>query len=236
MRRIYSSFIAMFALLLAFALTVPAQQQQPQGQGQGRMGGMGMGQGQPQDMKTIHALFDGHKQITRTVKEIPNGVETLTESNDPKLQALLKEHVWAMQQRLEKHQPIRQWDPLYAELFKQADKIKMEVSATAKGMKVVETSADAFVVKLIQAHAKGVSEFAKEGMAVMHKEHPLPGNENASKPAGFIGKGDGVTTCPVTGEPVNKEVKWGFYGRTVYFCCENCLETVKKNPERYLKP
>ncbi len=234
MKRIYSSFIAMFALLLAFALTVPAQQQQQQGQGQGRMGGMG--QGQPQDMKTIHALFDGHKQITRTVTETTNGVETLTESNDPKLQALLKEHVRAMQQRLVKHQPIRQWDPLFAELFKQADKIRMEVSATTKGMKVVETSADAYVVKLIQAHARGVSEFAKEGMAVMHKEHPLPGTETASKPVGFIGKGDGVTTCPVTGEPVNNEVKFGFYGRTVYFCCENCREEVKKNPERYLKP
>lgn len=225
-------------LVLAFASVVALAQgrNQQQGQGQGRMGGMGMGQGQPQDMKTIHALFDGHEKITRTVKEIANGVETYTESDDPKVQALIKEHVWAMQQRLEKHQPIRQWDPLFAELFKQADKIKMEVSATAKGMKVSETSTDAYVVKLIQTHAKGVTEFVKEGMPVMHKEHPLPGNENAPQPVGFIGKGDGITTCPVTGEPVNKEVKFGFYGRTVYFCCENCLETVKKNPERYIKP
>jgi YHS domain-containing protein len=196
--------------------------------------GQGMGQGQPQDMKTIHALFDGHTQITRTVKEIANGVETYTESNDPKLQALIKEHVWAMKQRLEKHQPIRMWDPLFAELFKHADQIKMEVSATAKGMKVVETSADPYVVKLIQAHAQGVSEFVKEGMPVMHKSHPLPGTE--TKTTGFLGKGDGITTCPVTGEPVNKEIKFGFYGRTVYFCCEGCRDTVKKNPELYLKP
>jgi YHS domain-containing protein len=236
MKRIFSTFITGvtgitgitgFVLLLAFAQAVPAQNR-----GQGQMGGMGGGQ--PQDMKTIHALFDGHKQIARTVKEIADGVETYTESDDPKLQALIKEHVWAMQQRLAKHQPIRQWDPLFAELFKQADKIKMEVSATAKGMKVVETSTDAYVVKLIQAHAKGVSEFVKEGMPVMHKEHPLPGTESTK--TGFLGKGDGITTCPVTGEPVNKEIKWGFYGRTVYFCCENCRETVKKNPELYLKP
>lgn len=241
MKRLHFSFTAVIALLMALALAGAAQERGPQqGQGKGQRGGMGMGQGmgqgQPQDMKTIHALFDGHKQITRTVKEISDGVETYTESDDPKLQALIKEHVWAMQQRLAKHQPIRQWDPLFAELFKQADKIKMEVSATAKGMKVVETATDAYVVKLIQAHAKGVSEFVKEGMPVMHKEHPLPGNENASKPVGFLGKGDGIETCPVTGEPVNKEIKWGFYGRTVYFCCENCRETVKKNPELYLKP
>lgn len=221
--------MASLALSLVLALTGWAQ-------GQGRMGGGGMGQGQPQDMKTIHALFDGHKQITRTVKEIASGVETYTEADDPKLQALIKEHVWAMQQRLAKQQPIRQWDPLFAELFKHADKIKMEVSATAKGMKVVETSDDAYVVKLIQAHAKGVTEFVKEGTPVMHKEHPLPDVATAKQPVGFLGKGDGVTTCPVTGEPVNKEIKWGFYGRTVYFCCENCREVVKKNPELYLKP
>jgi uncharacterized protein len=145
MHRSSLSFITSAVLVLVFAIVVSAQDhRQHQGQGKGRMGGMGqgMGQGQPQDMKTIHALFDGHTQITRTVKEIANGVETYTESNDPKLQALIKEHVWAMKQRLEKHQPIRMWDPLFAELFKHADQIKMEVSATAKGMKVVETSAD----------------------------------------------------------------------------------------------
>ncbi|MBI1763448.1 MAG: hypothetical protein HYR56_18640 [Acidobacteria bacterium] len=235
MKRLQYSITAVFVLLIAFAVVVPAQDHsQHQGQNKGQMGGMDMGN--MQDMQTIHALFGGHQQITRTVKEIANGVETYTESADPKLQALIKEHVWAMQQRLAKHQPIRQWDPLFAELFKQADKIKLEVSATAKGMKVSETSADAYVVKLIQAHAKGVSEFVKEGLPVMHKEHPLPGAENVSTPIGFIGKGDGVTTCPVTGEPVNKEVKFGFYGRTVYFCCENCRDEVKKNPERYLKP
>jgi YHS domain-containing protein len=51
----------------------------------------------------------------------------------------------------------------------------------------------------------------------------------------FLGKGDGIETCPVTGEPVNKNVKAEINGRTVYACCEMCLETVKKNPDLYLK-
>ncbi|MBP6824664.1 MAG: transcriptional regulator [Acidobacteria bacterium] len=45
-----------------------------------------------------------------------------------------------------------------------------------------------------------------------------------------------METCPVTGEPVNKEIKFGFFGRTVYFCCESCLEAAKKNPEKFIKP
>lgn len=201
-------------------------------QGQGRMGGMGGNQ--PQDMKTIHALFDDHKKITRTVKNISNGVETLTESDDPKVKALIVEHSWAMKARLEKNQPIRQWDPLFAELFKHAGKIKMELVNTAKGVKVIETSDDAYVVKLIQSHAAGVSEFVHEGVSSMHKEHRLPGEKKEE--TAFVGKGDGVETCPVMGEPVNKNIKYGFFGRTVYFCCESCLEAAKKNPEKFIKP
>jgi YHS domain-containing protein len=220
-------------LFLSFALMVSLFTATALAQGQGR--GMGMGGNQPQDMKTIHALFDDHKKVTRTVKNIADGVETVTESDDPKVKALIVEHSWAMKARLEKKQPIRQWDPLFAELFKHSDKIKMELTNTAKGVKVTETSTDPYVVKLIQSHAAGVSEFVKEGASIMHKEHPLPDSPKKEE-AAFIGKGDGIETCPVTGAPVNKEFKFGFFGRTVYFCCESCLEAAKKNPERFIKP
>ncbi|HSB07918.1 MAG TPA: hypothetical protein VLM38_00290 [Blastocatellia bacterium] len=197
-------------------------------------GMMGQGEGQMQNMQTIHALFDQHDKITRTVKNIENGVETLTESDDPKVQALIAEHAWAMKKLLENNQPIRQWDPLFAELFKYADKIKLQITSTPKGVKVVETSSDAYVVKLMQAHAQGVSEFVKEGMPSMHKTHELPGAKNEEK--AFLGRGDGITTCPVTGEPVNKNFSAELNGRTVYFCCASCRDAVKKNPELYLKP
>ena len=57
------------------------------------------------------------------------------------------------------------------------------------------------------------------------------------KPAGttFLGKGDGIETCPVTGEPVSKDLKVEVMGRTVYVCCAGCLEKVKKNPELYIR-
>lgn len=62
-----------------------------------------------------------------------------------------------------------------------------------------------------------------------HGDHGTPA---AGK---YIGKGDGVETCPVTGEPVNKEVSAMINGRKVYACCPNCLESIKKNPDAYLK-
>jgi hypothetical protein len=220
--------------LAAFSISLAAQDHsQHQGQGKGKMGGGMMGEGRMQDMQTIHALFGEHKKITRTIKNLDNGVETLTESDDPKVQAMIKEHVAAMYKRLADKQVIRGWDPLFAELFKHADKIKMELTTTAKGIKVVETSDDPYVVKLIQAHAVGVSEFVKEGMSSMHKEHPLPDAKPEAKK--FLGKGDGVTTCPVTGEPVDKNISAEINGKTVYFCCASCRDAVKKNPELYLK-
>ncbi|MFN8002672.1 MAG: hypothetical protein U0X75_16835 [Acidobacteriota bacterium] len=51
-------------------------------------------------MRTIHTLFDEHKKITRTIKPLANGVETVTESDDPQVKALLVEHSWAMKKRL----------------------------------------------------------------------------------------------------------------------------------------
>ncbi|HSQ20265.1 MAG TPA: hypothetical protein VLR92_07820 [Blastocatellia bacterium] len=215
----------------------PGQCQGCTKQSQGPMTGMmGQGQGRMQNMEnmqTIHALFDQHDKITRTVKNTENGVETMTESDDPKVQSLIAEHAWAMQKLLENKQPIRQWDPLFAELFKYADKIKMEITRTPKGVKVVETSSDAYVVKLMQAHAQGISEFVTEGMPSMHKTHELPGAKKEEK--AFLGRGDGITTCPVTGGPINKNISAEINGRTTYFCCASCRDAVTKNPTLYLR-
>lgn len=202
-----------------------------QGHGPGH-GAMGQ---QRDDMQTIHALFADHQKIRRTVTRIEGGVETLTESDDPTVQALIIGHTQAMKTRLVKRQPIRMWDPLFAALFEHAEKIEMEVLPTAKGVRVRETSKDPYVVQLIQAHADGVSEFVEVGPSIMHKAHPLPGAK-AEPTAEFLGKGDGIETCPVTGAPVDREIKFGFAGRTVYFCCASCRDAFKKNPERYLRP
>ncbi|MFY7950886.1 MAG: hypothetical protein ACOVT5_00135, partial [Armatimonadaceae bacterium] len=104
----------------------------------------GRGPNQP-DMRTIHALFADTSKVQRRVKEIPGGIEAFTESKDPKVVALLQEHVAAMKRRLESGARIRMWDPLYRVLFDHADKINMHWEATKNGVKVVETSDDPYV-------------------------------------------------------------------------------------------
>jgi hypothetical protein len=76
--------------------------------------------------------------------------------------------------RLKEQRPIHQRDPLFVELFKHADQIVVTHERTAGGVRIVETSTDAYVVKLLHAHAEVVSAFLANGMAEMKKNHPLP--------------------------------------------------------------
>ncbi|MFH1549340.1 MAG: YHS domain-containing protein [Planctomycetota bacterium] len=43
------------------------------------------------------------------------------------------------------------------------------------------------------------------------------------------------TTCPVMGNPINKELFVDHDGKRVYFCCKGCIEDFKKDPEKYMK-
>lgn len=68
-----------------------------------------------------------------------------------------------------------------------------------------------------------------------HAGHDMAQDKAKDAEPKFLGKGDGIETCPVTGEAVNKNLKGEANGQTFYVCCEGCLETVKKNPTAYLK-
>jgi len=188
------------------------------------------------DMDVIHHIFANTSSIRRVVKRVPKGVETTTESDDPKIVDLIQRHTKAMQQRLKDRRPIRAWDPLFAALFQHTDTMQLNATNTRKGVKVTETSDDPNTVKIIQAHAAAVSDFVHDGVAGMAKRHedPLKKASALAHKALSLKKGDGVTTCPVTGEPVDKKFNAVIKGRTLYFCCGSCVAVVKKNPARYL--
>jgi hypothetical protein len=126
------------------------------------------------DMELFHFLLDHRTEIKRKVTNLPNGVETLTESANPKVTEKLQAHVASMYKRVEEKRPIHARDPLFAEIFRHAGKITMKFDKTAKGVKVTETSNDPYVAQLIQAHAQVVNLFVKNGRLEMMKNHPLP--------------------------------------------------------------
>lgn len=128
----------------------------------------------PEDRDIFHYLLEHHDKITRTVTELDNGVQTVTESTDLTVKAKIQEHVASMYTRVEDGRPLRMWDELYREIFKHADKIKMELTNTDNGVSVTETSDDEYVVKLIQAHAKVVTGFSERGFDEARLNHKPP--------------------------------------------------------------
>jgi len=129
------------------------------------------------DRDTFHFLLENHKEIKRTVKKLDNGVETVTESDNTEVTKKIQEHVPAMYERLKSGKGVRYWDPLFAEAFKHGKKMKLTIENTKAGVKVVETSDEADVAKIIQAHADVVSKFVEKGFEEARKEHPVPAPE-----------------------------------------------------------
>jgi len=161
------SFLKM--LLIALITVTPAF-------GQGGRGGRGMmgDAAHAADMQLFHQLFEHRTEINRQVVAREDGIETVTESMNPEVARLLQTHVAAMLARVKEGRPIHQRDPLFTELFKNADWIEARHELTAGGVRVVETSKDAYVVKLLQAHAEVVSAFLANGLSEMMKNHPVP--------------------------------------------------------------
>ena len=153
----------------------PGMARAPMGLGAMRPGGGPGGmRANMADMQQIHSLLANHSSIQRQVRKLPNGVETLTTSADPRIAATLVEHVNSMYARLREGRMIRGFDPLFVELFRHAGRIELRIERVAQGVRVVETSSETYAVKLIQAHADAVSGFVKDGTAAMHRIHPLP--------------------------------------------------------------
>ena len=170
--------------------------------GRGMMGrgmmGRGMMAGNREDMTTIHTMFANRDKIRRTVKSLPNGAEAITESDDPKIAALIQAHVPAMEGRIHEDNPLppMTFHPVFVALRKHADDYSFEYENTDKGVKATYTAEDPFVVMLVREHAKLVSRFIKNGMDEIHKPYKLPEPEAATD-----------AKEPSTTNPLNKKTR-----------------------------
>jgi hypothetical protein len=135
------------------------------GMGPGMMG-MSHGSATMSEHADIRGLFFNHDRIKRTVTNLPDGIRTVTESDDPQVAATIKKHVTDMGQRVEEGRdpglPIE--TPALHAIFQYKDKIKSAYETTEKGVIVVQTSTDAAAVKALQDHAAEVSDLARRGM------------------------------------------------------------------------
>jgi len=121
-------------------------------------------------LRDIHALLANHDRIKRTVTNLPDGIRTVTESDDPQIAALIKTHVAEMGERVKAGDdpglPIE--SPALHSIFLDKDKINTTYETTAKGIVVIQTSSDPKTVAALQKHASEVTDLVEGGMAAVH--------------------------------------------------------------------
>lgn len=125
--------------------------------------------GSSADMGVVHDLLMSHQSIRRTVTRLPDGIRTVTESNDPAVANAIKAHVASMSQRLADGREFNIFSTTLPVIFENRDKIRSEVVMTATGAIVTRTSSDPKLVAALQGHADEVTELAQQGMAAMRR-------------------------------------------------------------------
>jgi hypothetical protein len=133
------------------------------------MMGMAHDEATKSQLQVIHTMLINHDRITRTVTNLPNGIRTVTESDDPVLAGQIKTHVAEMGKRVgagdDPGLPIES-EALHS-IFRNKDNIHTTYETTAKGIVVVQTSDDAKTVAVLQSHAAEVTDLVHGGMAAL---------------------------------------------------------------------
>src|SRR6266550_5895506 len=135
--------------------------------GDGMMGSGMMGSASKADMSSYMELFDRHTELRRTVETIDGGVRTTTESDAPDLVALLQAHVSSMYTHLNQHAEVTCMSSSLPTLFRNSTSYRRELTLTAKGVVVKETSSDPRIASAIREHAQEVTGFVRDGMPAM---------------------------------------------------------------------
>jgi hypothetical protein len=122
------------------------------------------------DVDLIHELLDNHDLIRRTVEKLPDGIRTVTESDNARVAKYIKDHVQRMGQRVRAGQEmgLPMESPALLAIYKYRDKIATKTKTTDKGVIVVQTSSDPAAVAVLQEHAGEVSQLVRGGMQALH--------------------------------------------------------------------
>jgi len=202
----------LLAGLLCSTFTLPLAAQGP-GRGQKGRGHGGGGPGGPGGFQeAIHALFDNHTKIKRTVEMTETGYKSRTVSDDPEIAKTLQKHVREMRERLGAGLMIRRWDPAFAELVEHYEDIEHNFKEVDGGVELVASGKTPDAIKVTQNHARIVSGFVDKGPAQMHEPHARAlggGTDTADTPkaAAADPQKPADAECPECAKPSSPEAK-----------------------------
>ncbi len=163
-------------------------------QGGGMMMGAGRDTATTAMMRLVHEMVMNHDKIRRTVTNLPNGVRTVTESDDPGMQSILREHVATTGELVRtSHDPNMPMEtPVLRGVLRNGSNIQRVVARTPSGVMVTETSKDTATVGLLQRHAAEVTDLANRGMVAMHEAMMKNGGMSGMGPMRGMGQSSGM--------------------------------------------
>jgi hypothetical protein len=167
MRYVREVFLLSAALVLG---AVPALAQGGRGMMMGR-GMMGGDSASAAIMRVVHELVMNHDKLRRTVTVLPNGIRTITESDDSTMAQQIKAHVAATGELVTKGSDpnLPMSTPALHGVLRNGTLITRTTEETARGVIVTETSADSATVAALHEHAAEVTDLVNRGMAAMRE-------------------------------------------------------------------
>lgn len=125
----------------------------------------------PDESAELAVMFNNFQTIHRTVENLPDGIRTVTGSDDEAVMAALISHVSGMILRVEEggDPQIFIQSPTLDIFFERTGAVVTDIELTEEGIVVTQTSDDPDLVTALHTHAGEVSDMAARGMDAVHE-------------------------------------------------------------------
>ena len=120
----------------------------------------------------MQTLFRNFTLIERDVRNLMNGIYTVTTTSDPDTYNALVSHVVGMIARVEANDnpEVIIQSPTLDVFFMRGENIQSEIEVTEDGIAVTQTSNDPELVAALHLHAAEVSDMVDRGMQAVHEQ------------------------------------------------------------------
>ncbi len=118
----------------------------------------------------LAVMFQNFPLIDRTVTNLPDGIRSVTLSDNAKVMETLVRHVTDMIARVEAGDDPKVFiqSPTLDIFFERYDALTTQIDVTDEGVVVTQTSDDPELVAALHTHAAEVSAMAEQGMHAVH--------------------------------------------------------------------
>lgn len=125
----------------------------------------------PEESADLTIMFRNFQTLTREVTLMPDGIRTVTRSDDPVVMEALTNHVSGMINRVHAQDDPQIFiqSPTLDIFFQRAERLETEIDVTDAGIVVTQTSDDPELVEAMHIHASEVSDMAARGMTAVHE-------------------------------------------------------------------